>query len=72
MARIIAAAKRAMTLALSPRLKGSTDSVTDSVIAAWLAKEEVGSIPLLPEVERGISRSSNEFFRPGWRPQAAM
>lgn len=71
MARIIAAAKRAMTLALSPRLKGSTDSVTDSVIAG-LAKEEVGSIPLLPEVERGISRSSNEFFRPGWRPQAAM
>ena len=67
MARIIAAAKRAMTLALSPRLKGSTDSVTDSVIAG-LAKEDVGSIPLLPEVERG----SNEFFRPGWRPQAAM
>lgn len=68
MARIIAAAKRAMTLALSPRLKGSTDSVTDSVIAGS-AKEDVGSIPLLPEpVERG----SNEFFRPGWRPQAAM
>ena len=67
MARIIAAAKRAMTLALSPRLKGSTDSVTDSVIAG-AAKEDVGSIPLLPEVERG----SNEFFRPGWRPQAAM
>ena len=44
-----------------------TDSVTDSVIAG-LVKEDVGSIPLLPEVERG----SNEFFRPGWRPQAAM
>jgi hypothetical protein len=67
MARIIAAAKRAMTLALSPRLKGSTDSVTDSDMAGS-AKEDVGSIPLLPEVERG----SNEFFRPGWRPQAAM
>ena len=64
MARIIAAAKRAMTLALSPRLKGSTDSVTDSVIAG-LAKEDVGSIP-------NESLSSNEFFRPGWRPQAAM
>ena len=72
MARIIAAAKRAMTLALSPRLKGSTDSVTDSVIAGS-AKEDVGSIPLLSEVERGSNaRSSNEFFRPGWRPQAAM
>ena len=65
---IIAAANRAITTALAPGLNGSNDGSDIAEAAEDDARGNVGSMPLLPDVERG----SNEFFRPGWRPQAAM
>ena len=65
---IIAAANRAITTALAPGLNGSNDGSDIAEAAEDDARGNVGAMPLLPDVERG----SNEFFRPGWRPQAAM
>ena len=64
----MAAAKRAITLALAPVLNGSNDGSDIAEAAEEDTRGNVWSIPLLPDDERG----SNEFFRPGWRPQAAM
>lgn len=69
---IMAAANLAITVALSPLLKGSwTDELLDEVESSPL----VAMAFTLTETEEGNKdeeEGSNEFFLPGWRPQAAI